>query len=106
MESDGCPSPSRGSVPTEPRFPPNGTLEAPLPPVRGFFFRCWCVIGKREHEHNREGGADRGHRALHRLAPVGLVDAIGSRWNSATKGAVEKKGARRLGGGFRAAQRA
>jgi hypothetical protein len=24
--------------PSHHRFPPNGTLEAPLPPVRGFFF--------------------------------------------------------------------
>jgi len=27
------------AVPRHHRFPPNGTLEAPLPPVRGFFFQ-------------------------------------------------------------------
>jgi len=28
-------------IPRHHRFPPNGTLEAPLPPVRGFFFARW-----------------------------------------------------------------
>ena len=49
--------------PSPSQVPPNGTLEAPLPPVRGFFFVRW-VEGRRAVLECLEG---------HRDPPLGVT---------------------------------